>query len=235
MDTESKSIENSEQLQNALSMSKSNSIPATDSLPTVILSEPNTVISTKDPAILKTLTESKTLKTLGTVNNSSGFFSGNTMMIIIIILFFALLGINIFRYLATSTDVLTKYLGDGIVGFLMNIGLITKKTTTKIVDNTNKGITTTSNTTSNLIKGSLNPPSLHNSINNSKPTNKAKPKPDSNNSPIQTNNNKSGWCYIGEDRGYRSCIKVDGENYNDCLSEQIYPTRDVCIHPNLRP
>lgn len=43
----------------------------------------------------------------------------------------------------------------------------------------------------------------------------------------------TGYCYIGEDRGNRSCIYV-GKNDN-CMSGQIYPTMDVCINPNLRP
>ena len=43
---------------------------------------------------------------------------------------------------------------------------------------------------------------------------------------------KAGYCYIGSDRGYRSCIKV-GEN-DGCESGKIFPTMDVCINPRLR-
>jgi hypothetical protein len=43
---------------------------------------------------------------------------------------------------------------------------------------------------------------------------------------------KSGYCYIGEDRGFRSCIRV-GEN-DQCMSGDIFPTMDICINPNLR-
>ena len=43
---------------------------------------------------------------------------------------------------------------------------------------------------------------------------------------------KSGYGYIGEDRGFRSCIKV-GEN-DQCISGDIFPTMDICINPNLR-
>ena len=43
---------------------------------------------------------------------------------------------------------------------------------------------------------------------------------------------KSGYCYIGEDRGFGSCIKV-GEN-DQCISGDIFPTMDICINPNLR-
>ena len=43
---------------------------------------------------------------------------------------------------------------------------------------------------------------------------------------------KSGWCFIGEDRGYRSCVEV-GEN-DKCMSGDIFPTKDICINPTLR-
>jgi hypothetical protein len=43
---------------------------------------------------------------------------------------------------------------------------------------------------------------------------------------------KTGWCYIGTDRGIRSCVDV---GYNEtCISQDIYPTREKCINPNLR-
>ena len=43
---------------------------------------------------------------------------------------------------------------------------------------------------------------------------------------------KSGWCYIGEDRGFRSCIKV-GEQ-DTCMSGDIFPSQDICVNPSLR-
>lgn len=41
-----------------------------------------------------------------------------------------------------------------------------------------------------------------------------------------------GYCYIGEDRGHRSCAEVSDTNL--CMSGEIFPTHDVCINPNLR-
>lgn len=54
------------------------------------------------------------------------------------------------------------------------------------------------------------------------------------NSAIQSNKStsKSGWCYIGESRGFRSCVQV-GDNDN-CVSGDIFPSRDICVNPNLR-
>jgi len=59
------------------------------------------------------------------------------------------------------------------------------------------------------------------------------PSPDDATSVTQSSGrSKSGYCYIGEDRGFRSCIKV-GEN-DQCMSGDIFPTMDICINPNLR-
>jgi len=44
-------------------------------------------------------------------------------------------------------------------------------------------------------------------------------------------NSKSGWCFMGEDRGFRSCIQVN-EN-EKCMSGDILPSQEICINPNL--
>ena len=41
-----------------------------------------------------------------------------------------------------------------------------------------------------------------------------------------------GYCYIGEDRGHRSCADISDENL--CMSGEIFPSRDLCVNPNLR-
>ena len=43
---------------------------------------------------------------------------------------------------------------------------------------------------------------------------------------------KAGYCYIGEDRGFRSCIKVNQADM--CMSGDIFPSRDICVNPSLR-
>lgn len=43
---------------------------------------------------------------------------------------------------------------------------------------------------------------------------------------------KSGWCYIGTDRGFRSCVKV-GED-DKCMSGKIFSTEAICKNPKLR-
>ncbi len=43
---------------------------------------------------------------------------------------------------------------------------------------------------------------------------------------------KSGWCLIGQQNGYKSCVQV-GEN-DTCQSNLIFPSRDMCINPYTR-
>ena len=56
---------------------------------------------------------------------------------------------------------------------------------------------------------------------------------DDSTSNIQKGASKVGWCYIGEDRGFRTCAPV---NQNDlCMSGNIFPTQEICVNPKLRP
>jgi len=59
------------------------------------------------------------------------------------------------------------------------------------------------------------------------------PLPDDAMSSTQRNSSgKSGYCYIGEDRGFRSCISVS-EN-DTCMSGDIFPSQEICVNPSLR-
>ena len=55
--------------------------------------------------------------------------------------------------------------------------------------------------------------------------------PDDSRSSIQTTG-KSGWCYIGEEKGVRSCAEI---GVNDvCMSGNVFPNLEICMNPNLR-
>ena len=60
------------------------------------------------------------------------------------------------------------------------------------------------------------------------------PLPDEQTSSIQQNKSseKAGYCLVGKDRGIRSCIKVESSDV--CMSGEIFPSRHLCINPNLR-
>ena len=59
------------------------------------------------------------------------------------------------------------------------------------------------------------------------------PSPDTAGSRTQSNQPpKSGYCYIGEDRGFRSCIKVNKST--QCMSGEVFGTRAQCLDPAVR-
>lgn len=57
--------------------------------------------------------------------------------------------------------------------------------------------------------------------------------PSDTNSAISYGGKKKGsYCYIGVDRGYRSCVKIaDSEK---CMSGKVFPSKELCVNPSLR-
>jgi len=162
---------------------------------------------------------------------------------IIIILILAFLGFNIFVYLAKGTQDISDIFGPIFKKIFGGAIAVTSQT----VDVSAEGAKAVVNTTANVLDTSLTklqnltPTSYpDNTTNNA--TNKAintkqysrenqDYQADSSTSNIQSGG-KAGWCYIGTDRGFRSCAEV---GINDtCMSGDIFPTQEVCINPSLR-
>jgi hypothetical protein len=81
----------------------------------------------------------------------------------------------------------------------------------------------------NTLNNTLNTANVSNVNNNN---NNNEYQADESTSKIQSGGNKSGWCYIGEDRGFRSCVEVGQQD--SCMSGDIFPSQDICINPSLR-
>ena len=201
-------------------------------------------------------------------NNSSsyGFFSSITWQTwIIIILILALLGINIFAYLAKGTQEVSSFIEDIFGPILKILGYTTLTTAKQAVETsatgTKAGVDIVADATTDTIdqlqeniqqpKGQpantslpvqekiqqdggnveqWNQNSLETALNNAKQTTN-QVSPDDSRSSIQTTG-KSGWCYIGEDQGIRSCAEI-GVN-DTCMSGDIFPNQSICMNPNLR-
>jgi hypothetical protein len=206
--------------------------------------------------------------TLGTTPTptSSSFFSQTSIMTwIIIILILAILGFNVFFYLAKGTQTFSDIFGPiikYITGlFASTTALITKQVVTGSATGTKAGVDIAAGAvtggideTTRLVKGANaskttasnqpvlkrdesssdnNEDTLHNALNQA-PKDHVPYEADEATSSIQASKSsgKSGWCYIGEDRGFRSCIQV-GEN-DKCMSGDIFPSQEICVNPNLR-
>ena len=195
-------------------------------------------------------------------SSGTGYFdwvqniSATTWLLIILIL--AFLGFNIFVYLAKGTEQLNTIfspiinLFSGIFGDTVGqVVDVTAEGTKKIVNATagaiDTGLTEVQQITPNKASSSVssvpvtkNQPDLmsNNSLNKALNTSQSSQSPsndyqaDEASSSIQSGPPKSGWCYIGEDRGFRTCAEV-GPN-DKCMSGDIFPSQDLCVNPNLR-
>lgn len=179
-----------------------------------------------------------------------------TWLLIILILTF--LGFNIFVYLAKGTEALNNIFGP-IVNFISSFfGKVTGQVIDvsaeggKAVVNTSAGaidtgLTAIQSITPNNANSSVssvpvtqNQPDVmsNNTLNKALNTSQNKQQPnndyqaDEASSSIQSGPPKSGWCYIGEDRGFRTCAQV-GVN-DKCMSGDIFPSQEICVNPNLR-
>ena len=53
------------------------------------------------------------------------------------------------------------------------------------------------------------------------------------NSAISYGGSKKGaYCYVGVDRGYRSCVKLSDND--KCMSGKVFPSKELCVNPSLR-
>jgi len=191
-------------------------------------------------------------------SSPSSFFEGikevkfTTWVIIFFVLSF--LGFNIFVYLAKGTQTISEIFKPVVerLGYLLGI------TTLQTINVSAKGTQSVVNATTDVINTSLNSIENTTQVNQSGQTqNNSHPDITQHNTLNQALNNttsqrqqsggedyqaddstssiqlgKAGWCYIGEDRGFRSCAEV-GVN-DTCMSGEIFPTNDVCVNPNLR-
>ena len=223
--------------------------------------------------------EFPTLNTLpeSSANNISngGFFSWQTWIIIILIL--ALLGINIFVYLAKGTQETVSIFSQIFGPVLRFFGYSTLSTTKQAIETSATGtkagvdiVAGATTDTIDTIQQSVGPiatsgtsigissvpegqmatsslpvqnkiqqsganidrwqqDSLAKALDNAKQTEDIKP--DDSRSSIQTTG-KSGWCYIGEEQGIRTCSEI---GVNDvCMSGDVFPNQAICMNPNLR-
>jgi len=222
--------------------------------PNVVITQP-TVLSGSAPSV----SASQSMSALPTMSASpsaptvkSGGKWKKVLLYIAVIVVLAILGLNIFRYLGKATDTvsdifkpITALFGKGVT-----------KTVKKTVDVGAKGTKGIINTTTNVIDSGLNTlekkldgdkirnkiddrkkKKVNNDLGKAVKPHKKKPKkgpePDDAGSKTQMQSKgKAGFCYIGEDRGFRSCIKVGEED--KCMSGEIFPTKELCINPNLR-
>ena len=190
----------------------------------------------------------------------SGFFTGiqniNITTWLIIIFILAFLGFNIFVYLAKGTQDITSFftpllnqifgIFTSVTGQTVNVSAEGAKTVVSGSANTiNAGLTSVQNVTnpnSNLKGQVINNPqpdimqqsTLNKALNSSQQQQQQQQQDyQANEATSSVHGGQSGWCYVGEEKGYRTCAQV-GVN-DTCMSGDIFPTREICMNPSLRP
>jgi hypothetical protein len=164
----------------------------------------------------------------------------------VIIIIILLLGLNVFGLFENIAERVTEIIRPVAAFFGYNLGETIKGAISTSASGTKGLIDVASGTITggvNILEKGLNKKNRHNRnkidnsfLDQSVPNNEKPeeiPEPDESGSRTQKKSTgKSGYCYIGEDRGFRNCIEV-GEN-DKCMSGDIFPTQEICINPNLR-
>mgnify|MGYP003388992521 CR=1 FL=1 len=195
------------------------------------------IISPTAKPILSSMSSpmSSSMSSVLPMQESSNFFTSTTFKVLMLVIILAILGVNLFQYLANTTDLVTKYVSRPVLDFLHSVGFVTGKTVKTVVTTTDKGIKSASTLATGLVVNAidLGNNSLKQSVNTKKTYHQPEPDDARNTTQLSKPNQKSGFCYIGEDRGFRSCIEVTESD--SCESGDIYPSRTICINPTLRP
>lgn len=133
-----------------------------------------------------------------------------------IVLALAFVGINIFTYFSAGVDAVTYFISN--ISIIKPIADVSRQVTAPI----GAGIDKTIDLAEDTVK------QLSSDVDEEESEDESEPEPDYN-----RKNNQIGWCYVGTDNNYRSCVKV-GE-MDECLSGKVYRTEEVCHNPTLRP
>ncbi len=155
------------------------------------------------------------------LSNISSPYETNYVKWAVIILILAFLGFNIFSFLAKGTSI-AAYLTQALANIIAWFTSKTVNVVSAVATNTVSAASNVVNTTADV--------SLETAKQIEQVTEPVQKKNDD--YAANETTSKVGWCYIGEDRGYRSCAQV-GAN-DKCMSGEIFPSQEICVNPTLR-
>ena len=175
-------------------------------------------------------------KSVTPVKNDGGI---DIIKIVLIVAIVGFLAYNLYLYFTEGTDVLGKYFGIGITGAAKGTEVAvdtvaegTKDTVSVAQDVTNKGLDAVAEGGEEITKRSESPIERQLDEEENKEKEAEDVDADSSFASNLKKTVKGGYCYIGTDRTFRSCVKVDPGDV--CMSNKVFPTKDICINPNLR-
>lgn len=218
-----------------------NGIDVSPSPPTATVGSTPTMLGTVKSALDSTVEKTEEV--------SSGLPWDSIIRYGLIILILSFLGFNLFTFLGGATDKAGSVLAPLLNFFGYGAGETVKQTTNVAAEGAKVAVDVAAGTIDDAVtlmqksvgvKGAKfnriddNDTSTQDALNKAKKQTYPIPEPDDAGSATQQGKAppKSGYCYIGEDRGFRSCIKI-GEG-DKCMSGDIFPSKEICINPSLR-
>jgi len=198
---------------------------------------------------------SNTMKSVSNTGGILGFFSKiNFTTILLVVIALAILGFNIFSYLSDATETTSGILKPVISSIYNFFGYAVTDTAKKTIEisakGTKLGVDVVAGTATSAIDTTQAialdddmsepteipiPEDVDENVQKKKEVKKkVKVVSDDSQSVFQKSNSskKAGWCFIGEDNGVRSCIDI--QKGDKCVSNEIFPSRELCMNPGLR-
>ena len=190
--------------------------------------------------ISNTISEPSEIPSLTSDNSTGSFFDSfknislTTWLLILLILSF--LGFNIFVYLAKGAKAVVNTSAKvADTGLSAVQGVAQQGITPQGAQSKNKGAPIQNSNTNNspdIAQANTLNRAINSSTSQKQQQNGEDYQADDSSSSIQQGASKAGWCYIGEDRGFRTCSEV-GVN-DSCMSGDIFPSSQICVNPSLR-
>ena len=187
------------------------------------------------------------VKTTGVVSGFFSFFnldSGTVLKVFLTLMLLSVLGFNILIHLDEIGDTVGEVVRPISNKILGTTGEVTKATIKTAAEGSKLGVDVVADTTTSgidLLAESIDDGNNTVTKNNMKREtinlkdrgvdNRVPTIPDDADSEVQQGG-KAGFCYVGSDKGTRHCIQVGRDD--QCMSGDIFPTRDICINPSLR-
>ena len=154
---------------------------------------------------------------------------------LVIILILAVLGLNVFKILSKTTDSITDIVGGPIRNIVASFAWMTGETAKQVVTTAADGIDKTVDVAETVAVGGID--AVEKTLTGERGSldgdlNKLSDEIDSDVDDADDESLKAGYCYIGADRGIRSCARVG--DADKCMSGDIFPTKETCVNPKLR-
>ena len=165
-----------------------------------------------DPNIFSEPTVFKEPKT----NNDVFFYIKIVLMILLIVL----LGLNAYFYFTEGVTLYTKIFGSNEEEEINRENEEPEKKANELALEEKKK------------EDEYQPSKLEKALDEPRGKDEPTPSPDLSNEADLQLAKKAGYCYVGTLNKKRTCIEIDEDD--KCMSGDIFPTRDLCVNPNLR-